>query len=87
MAQVDRGSVGGAAGQRAESLEAAAGADRDDGRAGVVEQDLQGGVVAAGEPEHPVGLQQSGGRDRPVGGHPSPAPIGEGDHRAVGEVA
>ncbi|GAA2557548.1 hypothetical protein GCM10010210_34390 [Pseudonocardia hydrocarbonoxydans] len=85
--QVDRGAVGRAAGQRAQALEAAAGADRDDGRADVVEQDPQGGIVAAGEPEHAVGLQQPGGRDRAVGGHPRAAAVGEGDHRAVGEIA
>jgi len=58
VAQVDRGAVGLAAGQGAQGVEAAAGSDRDDRRASVAKQDMKGGVVAAGEAEHPVGLQQ-----------------------------
>jgi hypothetical protein len=52
----------------------------------VGEEQLQGGVVAAGEAEHPVGLQQAGGGDRAVGGDAGAA-VGEGDHAAVGEPA
>jgi hypothetical protein len=38
-------------------MEAATDPDRDDGRADMVEEQLQSGVIASGEAKHPIGFQ------------------------------
>ncbi|MEV4604110.1 hypothetical protein AB0K15_42930 [Amycolatopsis sp. NPDC049253] len=84
---MDRGAVGFAAGEGPQRVEAATGADGCDGGAGVGEQELKGGVVAAGEAEHAVGFEQAGCRDCRAGGDAGSAAVGDGDDAGVGEVA
>ncbi|MGH3909274.1 MAG: hypothetical protein ACRDRM_00420 [Pseudonocardiaceae bacterium] len=53
----------------------------------MVEHDLQRGIIAARQAEHPVRIEEVGCGDRSIAGHSGAAPIAHGDHSAVGQIA
>jgi hypothetical protein len=87
VTQVNRGPIGLAPSQGAQSLETSAGADEDRGGADMAQHDLQRRIVAAGQSEHSVRLKQAGCCNRSVGGNPGPASISQHDHSAVGQIS
>lgn len=89
--QVDRRAVGIAACQHPDSLKTAAGADSDHRGSEVgsdmVEDDLQGWVVAAGQPEGTLRLEEPGRGLGSIRCDPGSAALTEDDHAVLGQAA
>ena len=89
--QVDRRAVGIAACQHPDSLKTAAGADGDHRGSEVgsdmVEDDLQGWVVAAGQPEGTLRLEEPGRGQGSIRCDPGSAALTEDDHAVLGQAS
>jgi hypothetical protein len=84
---VHGGAVGPALPHGAQPAEAPLRADRPDRAAEPAEDEVEGGVVAAGQPEHPLAVQEAAGGHRPVARDAGAAAVGGDDHAGVRERA
>jgi hypothetical protein len=85
--EVDRGSVGDAAPQRGEALEATAGADDQDGATGLAQDDIERGIVAPSETKFSARSEETTGGQDSVVRDASAAPVTLRDDARVAEVS
>jgi hypothetical protein len=86
VTQVDGGSVGCAPPDPGQAVEAAPGADRDDGWSGLAQHDVEAGVVASCEPQRGQPPEHAPCRDRTADRDAGATAIPSVDHSGVGEV-